>query len=203
MNGLDKTWRDAQKFDGWTQRMETYISFNGINLNTKKALIVVEFRLEEQILVVFNQLKREALVKDFYIFMVYLRKHTIPSTSTDSLQKKWDKASLTNNKGNSIGVYAFARVLDDLQIRLRNKQGEITIFDEVKIRKFINTILDYMQREIKPRLAERKYTYEEIIRLVESEEAVNKDKGINKVKKKKQYNNPTKSWTKPNINLSP
>ena len=54
MNGSDKKWRDAQKFDEWTQRMETYISFNGIDLNTEKALTVVGFRLEEQVLVVFN-----------------------------------------------------------------------------------------------------------------------------------------------------
>ena len=87
MNGSDKKWRDAQKFDGWTQRMETYISFNGIDLNTKKALTVVGFRLEEQAQVVFNQFKREAPVKDFYTFMVHLRKHTIPSTSIDSLWK--------------------------------------------------------------------------------------------------------------------
>ena len=53
INGSDKKWRDAQKFDGWTQRMETYISFNGIDLNTEKALTVVGFRLEEQALVVF------------------------------------------------------------------------------------------------------------------------------------------------------
>ena len=47
MNGSDKKWRDAQKFDGWTQRMESYINFNGIDLNTEKALNIVGFRLEE------------------------------------------------------------------------------------------------------------------------------------------------------------
>ena len=124
--------------------METYISFNSIDLNTEKALTMVGFRLEEQALVVFNQFKREAPVKDFYTFMVHLRKHTILSTSIDSLWKKWDKASLTNSEGNSIDVYAFARILDDLQTRLRNKKGEMTISDKIKLRKFINTIPDYM-----------------------------------------------------------
>ena len=203
MNGSDKKWRDTQKFDGWTQRMETYISFNGIDLNTEKALTVVEFRLEEQALVVFNQFKREAPIKDFYIFMVHLRKHTIPSTSIDSLWKKWDKASLTNSEGNSIGIYTFARILDDLQIRLRNKKGEMTISDKVKLRKFINTIPDYIQRVVKTKMTEKEYIYDEVIKIAESEEAVHKnDKGVNKEKKKRQYN-PAKSWIKPQVSLPP
>ena len=193
MNGSDKKQRDAQKFDGWTQRMETYISFNGIDLNTEKALTIVGFRLEEQALLVFNQFKREAPVKDFYTFMVHLRKYTIPSTSIDLLWKKWDEANLINSEGNSIGVYVFARILNDLQTRLRNKKGEMTISDEVKLRKFINTIPDYMQRVVKTKMTEKEYIYDEVIKIVESEEAVyKKDKGVNKEKKKRQYN-PTKS----------
>ena len=108
---------------------------------------------------------------------------------------------MINSEGNSISVYSFARVLDELQIRLRNKKGEITISNEVKMRKFINTILDYMQREIKPKLTEREYIYKKIIKMAESEEAVNKDKGVNREKKKRQYNNPAKSWIKPQGSL--
>ena len=183
--------------------METYISFNGIDLNTEKALTVVEFRLKEQALVVFNQFKREAPVKDFYTFMVHLRKHTIPSTSIDSLWKKWDKANLVNSEGNSIGVYAFARILDDLQTSLRNKKAEMPMSDEVKLRKFINTISDYIQRVVKTKMIEKEYTYDEVIKIVESEEAVyKKDKGVKKEKKKRQYN-PAKSWIKPQVSLPP
>ena len=204
MNGSDKKCRDAQKFNGQTQKMETYISFNGIDLNTEKALTMVGFRLEKQALVVFNQFKREALVKDFYTFMVYLRKHTISSTSIDLLWRNRDKANLTNSEGISIGVYAFVRVLDDLQIRLKNQKEEMTIPDKVKLRKFINTISDYMERVVKTKMIEREYIYEEIIKVAESKETVyNKDKGVNKEKKKRQYNNPAKNQIKPNISLPP
>ena len=90
-----------------------------------------------------------------------------------------------------------------MQTRLRNKKGEMTISDEVKLRKFINTIPNYMQRVVKTKMTEKEYIYNEVIKIAESEEAVyKKDKGVNKGKKKRQYN-PAKSWIKPQVNLPP
>ena len=54
-----------------------------------------------------------------------------------------------------------------------------------------------MQRVVKTKITEREYTYNEVIKIAESKEAVyKKDKGVNKEKKKMQYNN-IKSWIKP------
>ena len=69
----------------------------------------------------------------------------------------------------------------------------MTFSDEVKLRKFIKTIPDYIQRVVKTKMTKKEYTYNEVIKIAESEEAVyKKDKGVNKEKKKRQYN-PAKS----------
>ena len=61
-----------------------------------------------------------------------------------------------------------------------------------------------MQRVVKTKMTKKEYTYNEVIKIVESKEAVYnlKDKGVNKEKKKRQYNF-TKSWIKPQISLPP
>ena len=53
-----------------------------------------------------------------------------------------------------MGVHRFARSLDDMQSKLMDIQGHKSITDEVKIRKFLNNILDIIKKSWTPHLTD-------------------------------------------------
>ena len=49
-----------------------------------------------------------------------------------------------------MGVHRFPRALDDMERKLIDKHGHNVITDQVKIRKFCNTITDIIKKSITP-----------------------------------------------------
>lgn len=71
-------------------------------------------------------------------------------------------------------IYLYVRKLDGLQTRLINDKGEKTMSYKVKTRKFVNTLLGYIQEKIIPHMATSKIIYEQIFKEAESHESVKK-----------------------------
>ena len=69
-------------------------------------------------------------------------------------------------------VYRFARVLDDMQSKLIDKQGRESITAEVKIRKFLYNISDVIKKSITCHLTDD-VTYDHIVTKSEQFEGAN------------------------------
>ena len=112
--------------------------------------------------------------------MLALRKFLIPSISKDLLWKEWE--TITDNKdGKNMGVHCFARALDNMQSKLRDKQGHKSITEEVKIRTFLNNISDVIKKSLTPHLTDD-MTFNQIVTESEQFEAANQVANIEHTK---------------------
>jgi len=69
-----------------------------------------------------------------------------------------------------MGVKTFANWLQELQIKLIDKDGNLCISEEVKRRKFLNHLPDYMETTLVPQILDS-WTFKDLVKKAESYEA--------------------------------
>ena len=81
----DNKWKNSQRFDGWVNALERFLTFKDINLNDRSALECVVCKVTNSESVLYNQFQREQQEEDqiFFQFMLALRTFLIPSISKD------------------------------------------------------------------------------------------------------------------------
>jgi len=152
LNSGDKKWRDSQYHDTWVKAIQRWLSMKGISLESKEALDFIGFKLQGSALTTYNHyLIKEKDKVSFFSFMLVLREFLIPSTRKDLLLKEWEAAS-PNKDGRHMGIKTFANWLEELQIKLIDKDGNQCISEEVKRRKFLNHLPDYMETTLVPQI---------------------------------------------------
>jgi len=104
--------------------------------------------------------------------MQVLREYLIPSTSKDLLWKEW-KAASPHKDGRHIGIKTFANWLEELQIQLIDKVGNQCISEEVKCRKFLNHLPNYVVTTLVPQILDS-WTFNDMVKKAESYEAARK-----------------------------
>jgi len=143
---------------------------NGISLESKEALDFIGFKLQGSTLTTYNHhLIKEKDKESFFSFMLVLREFLIPSTSKDLLWKEWEAAS-HHKDGRHMGIKTFANWLEELQIKLIDKDGNQCISEEVKRRKFHNHLPDYMETTLVPQILDS-WTFNDLVKKAESYEA--------------------------------
>ena len=129
--------------------MQRILEFKDIDLNGRSAFEFLGLKVTNRALVLYNQYQGPEQEKNqtFFYFMLALRNFLIPSISNDLLCKEWE--TITHNKdGKNMGVHCCARELDNMQSKLLDQNGCISITDEVKISKFRNNIPDIIRHSI-------------------------------------------------------
>jgi len=144
LNSGDKKWRDSQYLDTWVNTIERWLSMNSIRLESKEGWDFIGFKLQSSALTTYNHhLIKEKDKVSFFSFMLMLREFLIPSTSKHLLWKEWDAAS-PHKDGRHMGIKIFGNWIEELQIKLIDKDGNQCISEEVKSRKSFNHLPDYM-----------------------------------------------------------
>jgi len=145
----------------------------GISLELKEALDFIGFKLQGSALTTYNHhLLKEKDKASFFSFMLVLREFLIPSTSKDLLWKEWEAAS-PHKDGRRMGYKTFANWLEELQIKLIYKDGNQCISEEVKRRKFLNHLPDYMETTLVPQILDS-WPFNDLVKKAESYEAARK-----------------------------
>ena len=75
-----------------------------------------------------------------------------------------------NNEGRHIGIKKFSNWLTEMQLKLIDKQEKQSISEEVKTRKFLNHLLQYIEATLMPQIKEDR-TCEYLVQQAESCEA--------------------------------
>ena len=110
-----------------------------------EALEVIGFKLKGCALSTYNHFtKDKGKTATFFSFMLVLRDFVILSISKDLLWKRWETAN-PNNKERHMGIKKFSNWLTEIQLKLIDKQGKQSISEEVKGRKFLNYLPQYME----------------------------------------------------------
>jgi len=123
INSGDKKWRDLQYLDSWVNAIQRWLSRKGIRLESKEALDFIGFKLQGSAPTTYNHhLIKEQDKASFFSFILVLREFLIPSTSKDLLWKEWEAAS-PHKDGRYMGIKSFANWLEELQIKLIDKDG--------------------------------------------------------------------------------
>jgi len=149
-NSGHKKWRDLQYLDTWVNTIQIWLNMKGITLESKEGLDFIGFKLQGSALTTYNHhLIKEKDKASFFSFMLVLGEFLIPFTTKDLLWKEWEAAS-PNKDGRHVGIKTFANWLEELQIKLMDKNGNQCILEEVKIRKFMNHLPDYMETILVP-----------------------------------------------------
>jgi len=152
LNRGDKKCRDSQYLDTWVNVIQRWLSMKGIRLESKEALDFIGFKLQGSALTTYNyHLIKGKDKASFFGFMLVLREFLIPSTSKDLLWKEWEAAT-PHKDGRHMGIKTFANWLEELQIKLIDKDGNQCISEEVKRRKFLNHLPDYMETTMVPQI---------------------------------------------------
>jgi len=124
----------------------------GIRLESKKALEFIGFTLQGSALTTYNHhLIKEKDKASFFSFILVLLEFFIPSSSKDLLWKEWEAAS-PHKDGQHMGIKTLTNWLEELQIKLYDKDGNQCISEEVKGRKFLNHLPDYMETILLPQI---------------------------------------------------
>jgi len=132
--------------------MQRWLSMKGIRVESKEALECIGFKLQGSTLTTYNHhLIKEKDKASFFSFMLVLREFLIPSTRKDLLWKEWEAASPYKN-GLHMGIKTFAHWLEELQIKPIDKDGNQCISVEVKCRKFLNHLPDYIETTLVPQI---------------------------------------------------
>jgi len=173
LNNGDKKWRDSQYLDTWVNEIQRWLSMKGISLESKEALDFMGFKLQGSALTTDNHhLIKEKDKASFFSFMLVQREFFIPSTSMDLLWKEWEAAS-PHKDGQNMGIKTFANWLEELQIKLIDKDGNQCISEKVKRRKFLNHLPDYMETTRVPQILDS-WTFNDLAKKAESYDAVRK-----------------------------
>ena len=145
----------------------------GIRLESKEALDFIGFKLQGSALTTYNyHLIKEKDKASFFSFTLLLREFLIPSTSKDVLWKEWEAAT-PHKDGQHMGIKTFANWLEELQIKLIDKDGNQCISEEVKRRKFLNHLTDYMETTLVPQILDL-WTFNDLVKKAESYESARK-----------------------------
>jgi len=173
LNSGDQKWRDSQYLDTWVNAIQRWLSMKGIRLESKEALDFIGFKVQRSALTTYNHhLIKEKDKASFFSFMLVLREFLIPSTSKDLLWKEWEAAS-PNKDRRHMGIKTFANWLEELQIKLIDKDGNQCISEEVKRRKFLNHLPHYMETTLVPQILDS-WTFNDLVNKAESYEAARK-----------------------------
>jgi len=82
------------------------------------------FKMQDSAVTTYNHhLIKEKDKESFFSFMLVLREFLIPPTSKDLLWKEWE-AALPHKDSRHMGIKTFANLLEDLQIKLIDKDGK-------------------------------------------------------------------------------
>jgi len=177
LNSGDKKWRDSQYLDTWVNAIQRWLSMKGIRLESREALDFIGFKLQCSALNTYNHhLIKEKHKASFFNFMLVLRVFLIPSTSKDLLWKEWEAAS-PHKDGRHMSIKTFTNWLEELQIKLIDKDRNQSISEEVKCRKFLNHLLDYMETTLVTQIVDS-WTFNDLVKKAESYEAARKHGGI-------------------------
>jgi len=145
----------------------------GIRLELKEAWDFFGFKLQGSALTTYNHhLIKEKDKASFLSFMLVLREFLIPSTSKDLLWKELEAAS-PHKDGRHMGIKSFANWLEELHIKLIDKDGNQCIWEEVKRRKFLNPLPDYMETTLVPQILDS-WTFNDLVKKAKSYEAARK-----------------------------
>jgi len=151
-------------------------------LESKEALYFSGFKLQGSALTTHNHhLIKEKDKASFFSFMPVLREFLIPSTRKDLLWKGWEAAS-PHKDGRHMGIKTFANWLGELQIKLIDTDRNQCISEEVKRRKFLNHLPDYMETTLVPRILDS-WTFNDLVKKAESYEAARKHGRISATRK--------------------
>jgi len=138
-------------------------------LESKEELDFIGFKLQCSALTTHNHhLIKEKDKASFFSFILVLREFLIPSTSKDLLWKEWEAAS-RNKNGRHMGIKTFTNWVEELQIKLIDKDGNQYILEEVKCRKFLNPGLDYMETTLVPQILVS-WTFNDLVNKADSYE---------------------------------
>jgi len=149
----------------------------GILLESKKVLDCIRFKLQGSTLTTYNHhVSKEKDLASFFSFMLVLWEFRIPSTSKDLLWKEWEAASPYKD-GRHMDIKTFANWLEELQIKLIDKDGNQCFLEEVKRRKFLNHVPDYMETMLVPQILDT-WTFNDLVKKAESYEAAQKYRHI-------------------------
>jgi len=95
-------------------------------------LDLIGFKLQHCALTTYNHhLIKEKDKASFLSFMLVLWEFLIPSTSKDLLWKEWE-ATTPHKDGRHMGIKTFANWLEELKIKLIDKDGNQCISEEIK-----------------------------------------------------------------------
>jgi len=108
----------------------------------------------------------------FFSYMLVVRELLIPSTSKDILWKEWEAPS-PNKDERHMSFEIFANWLEELQIKLIDKDGNQCILKEVKYRKSLNHLPNYMETTLVPQIL-NSCTLNDQVKKAESYEAARK-----------------------------
>jgi len=98
--------------------------------------------------------------------MPVLREFLIPSTSKDLLWKEWEAAS-PHKEGQHMVIKTFPNWLEELQIKLIDKDGNQCISEEVKRRKFLKDQPDFIETTLVPQILDS-WTFNDLAKKAES-----------------------------------
>ena len=145
----------------------------GISLESKEALDFIGFKLQGSALTTYNHhLIKEKYKASVFSFILVLWEFLIPSTSKDLIKKEWEAASPHKDRRH-MGIKTFTNWLEELQIKLIDRDGNQSISDEVKRRKFLNPQLDYMETTLVPQILDS-WTLNDLVNKGESYESARK-----------------------------
>ena len=152
-DGIDKKWKDVEHFDNWSLNCQRYLVFNQKEVESLEALDLFAFWLQGGPMTVYNQymqkVERGEIKGNLLLFMLELRKFLTPTTSNETLWKRWENTSIIEN-GKYIGVWNLAKRLNELQIKITD-EGEEAISDLVKRQKFKNALTPELHEKLLPR----------------------------------------------------
>jgi len=133
----------------------------------------IRFKLQGTALTTYNHhLIKEKDKKYFFSYMLVLREFLIPSTNNDLLWQKWEAAS-PHKDGRHMGIKTFANWLEELQIKLIDTDGKQCNLKQVKRRKFLNHLLEYMETTLVPQILDS-WTFNDLVKKAESYKAARK-----------------------------
>jgi len=137
----------------------------------------IGFKLQGSTFITYNYcLIKEKDKVSIFIFMLVLWEFLIPSTRKDLLWNAWETAS-PHKDGWHIGIKTFATWLEELQIKLIDKDGNQCILEEVKGRKFLSHLPEYMKTTLVPQILYSR-TFYDLVKKTKSYEAVRKQEYV-------------------------
>jgi len=98
--------------------------------------------------------------------MLVLQEFLISIPRKDLLWKQWEGASHCKD-GRHMGIKTFANWLEELQIKLIDKDENQCIEQEVEDRKFLNHLLDYMETTLAPQILDS-WTFNDLVKKAKS-----------------------------------